>query len=92
MIENKESPFTIYTADKNMYFQMLHPAREMDALKNNNVEPPFPAGNIGFLNAVSAIGTKFHSAETMGPQGKKNETNGKEIKGTLWFDFIHSVR
>ncbi|MDB5143131.1 MAG: glycoside hydrolase family 2, partial [Mucilaginibacter sp.] len=28
VIENKESPFTIYTADKNMYLQMLHPARE----------------------------------------------------------------
>ncbi len=89
VIENKESPFTVYTSDKNMYFQMLHPAREMYALENNNVEPPFPEGSIGFLSAISAIGTKFHPAKAMGPEGEINHANGKKITGTLWFDFIH---
>jgi hypothetical protein len=89
MIENKESPFTIYTADKNIYLQMLHPAREKDALQNNNVEPSFPEGNIGFLNAISPIGTKFQPAGVMGPQSQKNHSDGKPISGTLWFDFKH---
>ena len=89
LIENKESPFTIYTAEKNLYLQMLHPDREKDALKNNNVEPPFPAGNIGFLNAIAPIGTKFHAAAVMGPQGKKNQADGHPVSATLWFDFIH---
>jgi hypothetical protein len=89
VIENKESPFTVYAADKNTYLQMLHPAREKDALENNNVEPAFPEGNIGFLNAISPIGTKFQSAEVMGPQSQKNQANGKQITGTLWFDFIN---
>jgi len=80
---------TIYTADKNMYFQMLHPVREKDALKNNNVEPAFPEGSIGFLNAISAIGTKFQAAKAMGPQSQLNYANGEQISGTLWFDFIH---
>jgi len=88
VIENKESPFTIYTSNKNMFLQMLRPAREKDALENNNVEPAFPAGSIGFLNAISPMGTKFHAANMMGPQGQKNHTNG-EFSGTLWFDFIH---
>ncbi|WP_299290311.1 glycoside hydrolase family 2 TIM barrel-domain containing protein [uncultured Mucilaginibacter sp.] len=88
-IENKESPFTVYTTDKNMYFQMLHPAREMDAPKNNNVEPAFPEGSIGFLNAISAIGTKFQAAKAMGPQSQINHANGEQISGTLWFDFSH---
>jgi len=88
VIENKESPFTVYTTDKNMYLQMLHPAREKDALENNNVEPAFPAGSIGFLNAISPIGTKFHAANMMGPQGQKNHVSG-EFSGTLWFDFGH---
>lgn len=89
VIENKESPFTVYTTDKNMYFQMLRPGREKDALKNNNVEPAFPEGSIGFLNAISAIGTKFQAAKAMGPQSQLNHANGEQISGTLWFDFIH---
>lgn len=89
VIENKESPFRIYTSDKNMYFQMLHPAREKDALTNNNVEPPFPDGSIGFLSAISAIGNKFNPAKAMGPQSQKTHADGEKIYGTLWFDFIH---
>ncbi|HCN82909.1 MAG TPA: glycoside hydrolase family 2 [Sphingobacteriaceae bacterium] len=88
-IENKESPFTVYTADKNMFLQMLHPDREKDALANNNVEPPFPEGSIGFLNAISPIGTKFQAAKVMGPQSQKSNNNGEKISGTLWFDFTN---
>jgi hypothetical protein len=87
VIENKESPFTVYTKDKNMYFQMLHPQREKDALKTNNVEPPFPAGDIGFLNTISAIGTKFQPAKVMGPQSQTHHDNGVPVKCTLLFDF-----
>ena len=85
--ENNESPFTVFTNEKNMYLQVFHPQREEYALKNNNVEPPFPKGDIGFLQGISAIGTKFHSAETMGPQGKKHVNIGELIKATLWFKF-----
>ncbi|HMI05499.1 MAG TPA: glycoside hydrolase family 2 TIM barrel-domain containing protein [Pedobacter sp.] len=87
VIENKESSFTVYTPDKNMYLQMLRPAREKDALKNNNVEPAFPEGSIGFLNSISPIGTKFQGASQMGPQSQKGHHNGGQINGTLWFDF-----
>jgi len=87
VIENKESPFTVYTANKNMYLQMFHPAKEKDALKNNNVEPPFPVGNIGFLSGISAIGTKFQAAKSMGPQSQKNKNMGEPVSGSLWFKF-----
>jgi hypothetical protein len=87
VIQNKESPFTVYTDNKNMYLQMLHPAREQDALKQNYVEPPFPEGSIGFLNGISAIGTKFQPAKVMGPQSQKNTNNGGPVSGTLWFEF-----
>jgi len=87
VLENKESPFTVYTDNKNMYLQMYHPAREMDAMKNNNVEPPFPDGNIGFLNAISAIGTKFQAAKQMGPQSQKTHADGTPVSNTLWFEF-----
>jgi hypothetical protein len=88
-VENKEAPFTIYAADENTYLQMLHPAREKDALSNNNVEPAFPEGSIGFLNAIAPIGTKFQPAKVMGPQSQTNHANGEKISGTLWFDFLH---
>jgi hypothetical protein len=87
VIENKESSFAVSTDDKNMYFQMLHPDREKAALKENNVEPAFPKGSIGFLNGISPIGTKFQSAAIMGPQSEKNHNTGNEFSGTLWFDF-----
>ncbi|TKC08849.1 glycoside hydrolase family 2 protein [Pedobacter frigoris] len=87
-IENKEAPFTVYSADKNTYLQMLRPAREMAALANNNVEPSFPEGSIGFLSGISPIGTKFQSAKVMGPQSELNHANGEKVSGTLWFDFV----
>lgn len=86
-IENREAPFTVYAANKNTYLQMFKPAREAAALTNNNVEPTFPEGNIGFLNAISPIGTKFQSAKVMGPQSELNHANGEKISGKLWFDF-----
>lgn len=87
VIENKESPFTVYTSNKNMYLQMLHPGREKAALENNNVEPASPEGSIGFLNTINAIGTKFQAAKAIGPQSQLNQTNGEKISETLWFDF-----
>lgn len=87
VFENKEAPFTVFTNQKEMFLQVFHPAREAYALNNNNVEPPFPKGDIGFLQGVSAIGTKFHSADTMGPQGQKNKNTGKPVSATLWFKF-----
>ncbi|GAA4311953.1 glycoside hydrolase family 2 [Mucilaginibacter gynuensis] len=86
-IENKEAPFTVYTSDKNLYFQMLHPGKEKAALSNNNVEPAFPAGSIGFLNGIAPIGTKFQAPNVMGPQSQKNHYNDEAVNGTLWFDF-----
>ncbi len=54
-----------------MYLQMLHPARGKDALPNNNVEPPFPEGSIGFLNAISSIGTSFRRQRLWGRKARK---------------------
>ncbi|MFP5081320.1 glycoside hydrolase family 2 TIM barrel-domain containing protein [Pedobacter sp. JCM 36344] len=86
-IQNEESNFTVYSGNKNTYFQMLRPAREKDALSNNNVEPAFPDASIGFMNHISAIGTKFQSAKQMGPQSQKAQLKGEKISGILWFDF-----
>jgi len=87
VIENKESPFTVYIDPQNRYFQMLKPRREKAALPNNHVTPAFPEGNIGFFSGISAIGTKFQDAKVMGPQSQKNAPPQQPVKGTLRFDF-----
>ncbi|RYG64220.1 glycoside hydrolase family 2, partial [bacterium] len=86
-IENSESPFTVYTDNRDMYLQMLRPQSEKAALANSNVEPAFPTGSIGFLNAISPIGTKFQAARSMGPQSQKTRAEGELVRGVLWFDF-----
>ena len=86
-LENKQAPFTVYSEQKNMFFQMLKPEKAL-AASNINTSPAFPEGNIGFLQAISPIGTKFQSAEKMGPQSQKNiQLNYTPISGSLWFDF-----
>jgi hypothetical protein len=89
VVENKESPFAVYTTNNNMFFQMLHPSREKDAIKTNNVEPAFPDGNIGFMTGIPPIGTKFTPAKVMGPQSQKNTPSATPVSGTLWFDFTN---
>lgn len=85
-VENKESGFTVYMADQPMFFQMLKPAKEKNAL-NNYASPLFPEGSIGFLDAINAIGNKFHPAKSMGPESQLNQNQGEQVSRSLWFDF-----
>ena len=86
-IQSKEHPFTVYTGDEHIFLQMLKPAKPISA-PNDNTSPPFPEGNLGFLTAIPAIGTKFNPATDMGPQSQKNvQLNTTPVSGTLWFDF-----
>ena len=86
-VENKQASFTVYTTQKNTFLQMLKPAKAAGS-GNDNTNPPFPEGNLGFMNTISAIGTKFQSADKLGPQSQKNiQLNYTPVSGSLWFDF-----
>ena len=86
-IQNNEADFTVYTGNENIFLQILQPQKPKGA-KNDNTSPPFPAGSIGFMHAISAIGTKFQPAEVMGPQSQKSmQLNYAPLTGTLYFDF-----
>jgi len=86
VIENKESPFRVYTDDENIFLQMLKP--DHSRYERPQLKPPFPDGSIGFLNGISAMGTKFLTPAELGPQSQKNkQLNYKPIGGSLWFDF-----
>lgn len=86
-LQNMESNFLVFPGSNNIYLQVLHPTQPK-AAANNNTTPPFPQGSIGFMNAIPAIGTKFQSAELMGPQSQKTVRQGNvSVSGTLYFDF-----
>ncbi|HTN37486.1 MAG TPA: glycoside hydrolase family 2 TIM barrel-domain containing protein, partial [Arachidicoccus sp.] len=85
-VQSREMPFTVYTESSNLFFQMLKTPNPKGA-GNNNTTVNYPDGNIGFMNAIQAIGTKFKKAESMGPQSQKNVLLNGPNSGVLWFDF-----
>ncbi|MEO6720504.1 MAG: glycoside hydrolase family 2 TIM barrel-domain containing protein, partial [Ferruginibacter sp.] len=85
-VQNKQSDFTIYTKEENVFFQMLAPSKPR-AAKNDNTSPAFPGNTIGFFSSISAIGTKFQPADVMGPESQKNEAMKAPFTGSLLFDF-----
>jgi hypothetical protein len=85
-IQNKEADFTIYAEDEHTFLQMLQPAKP-EAAGNDNTSPPFPGNTIGFFNNISAIGTKFKPASTMGPQSQKNNAPNGIVQRSILFQF-----
>lgn len=85
-IQSKEMPFSIFTETPDLFFQMLKTPDPKGA-ENTYTTVPYPEGNIGFMHAIQAIGTKFKRAEDMGPQSQKNIMLNGPNKGVLWFDF-----
>jgi len=86
VIENKESPFTVYTDDQSIFLQMLKP--DHSKYEHESLKAAFPEGDIGFLNSIAPIGTRFQNPSLLGPESQKSiQLNYGIVKGTLWFDF-----
>ncbi|HLP38068.1 glycoside hydrolase family 2 protein [Lacibacter sp.] len=85
-VETASSSFTVYTDKEDLFVQMLKPQKASTTFIPH-VNPPFPEGNFGFLNAIAPIGTKFRAANTMGPQSQKNDPVPGRVNGRLWFEF-----
>ena len=82
-----EYPFQVFCATEDVFLRMFTP-------KTNTTRKgliyDFPEGGISFLQGISAIGTKFKKAESLGPMSQPNmyryQADGlKKIK--LIFDF-----
>ncbi|MBK0384341.1 glycoside hydrolase family 2 [Pedobacter sp. SD-b] len=86
-IENKEFPFKVYTEQDHVFLQMLKTEKPKGAF-NKNTDINYPKGNLGFMDYIPPIGTKFHGADEMGPEGQKNNVTNKSGEvSALWFDF-----
>ncbi|HKK40769.1 MAG TPA: glycoside hydrolase family 2 TIM barrel-domain containing protein [Bacteroidales bacterium] len=91
-VRTTELPFTVISATPGLYLRLYTPGKAKYSTGNGlggTVNPPFPPGNISFLNAISAIGTKFSGPEEEGPQGQKTIFSGDVLHGKLFFRFGH---
>ncbi len=87
VVETKEGNFTVQVEGEPLFLQMLQP-RKPKAAANDNTSPAFPTATLGFLNSISPIGTKFQTANQLGPQSQKNTMlNYTPVQGKLTFSF-----
>ena len=82
-LRTKGQPLTIVTDTPGLFLHLFTP--ELPVHRSNNVEPPFPDGNISILNCIPAIGTKFSRADQGGPQSRKAHFDHETIRGTVYF-------
>jgi hypothetical protein len=87
-IQTKELPITIVTATDDLFLHLFTPqtATNLRGVRGG-MTPAFPSGNISVLHGISAIGTKFSTAQSEGPQGEKNIYKNEFLTGTLYFRF-----
>lgn len=85
-VSTSEIPFKIYCGKENTFIQMLKTPNPAGAY-NTNTTVNYPEGNIGIMNAIQPIGTKFKKAEELGPQSQKNVELNSPYEGVIWLDF-----
>lgn len=82
-----EGKFTIASADTGLFVRLF----DFYGLSGAKPHPTLPVGNISFLDAIPALGTKLAlnidaNPSKLGPSGEPNHLNGNK-KRTLWFYF-----
>jgi hypothetical protein len=88
----KKQSFKVVTDQEDVFLRLFTPKKSKDT-EYDNMSPTFPNGDISFMNAISAIGTKTQKPETTGPMGMKNiyydfdKDPSRALNMTLYFDF-----
>lgn len=91
-VQSKEQSFVIGTSSEDVFLRLFTPELPTDP----RMAPPFPSGDISFMQAIPPIGTKTNDPWNLGPAGKKNmffdygpydnwRTRSKVMR--LYFDF-----
>jgi hypothetical protein len=89
-INAKGTPITIVCDTRDVYLRLFTPTTPKNAY---NTAPPFPSGDISFMNGIPPIGTKSQKAEKLGASGLMNKyfDYNKDIERaltmTLYFNF-----
>ncbi|KQS35717.1 glycoside hydrolase family 2 [Pedobacter sp. Leaf194] len=88
----KNQSFKVVADREDVFMRLFTPRKSKDT-EYDNISPTFPNGDISFMNAISAIGTKTQKPETTGPMGMKNiyydfdKDPSRALNMTLYFDF-----
>ncbi|MCY1722043.1 hypothetical protein OU798_16935 [Prolixibacteraceae bacterium Z1-6] len=70
-INSKEQSFTVATESEDVSLRLYTPDQPEDY--DRRLAPPFPDGDISFMQAISAMGSKTNDSWNMGPSGRKNQ-------------------
>ena len=81
-LEGEEQRIHFSTPTQNLFVRVMQPE---DGKRPDNTLALTYDGEISFLHRISAIGTKFHAAHHMGPQGQPVKESGtRNIKLTIF--------
>jgi len=92
-LQTKGQTFLMATSTEDVFLRLYTPKTPDNVY---NTAPPFPSGDISFMQAVPAIGTKSQKPERLGPSGQKNmyfdygpydKWQLRCLKMVLYFDF-----
>ena len=83
VFETTDGPITLATPDEDLYLRVYS---QPEGYEPRHARMIWPEGDISVLHAIPPIGTKFHEAADLGPQGQKTQASGL-YKGTLYFYF-----
>ncbi|GGZ38572.1 beta-galactosidase [Echinicola pacifica] len=83
-----ENGFKVYCKSPFTFLRMFTPKQPSDP-KNGAGIPAFPEGNISFVKNIPPVGTKFHTADELGPHGNAQTIVGNDDEAiNMEFTFI----
>lgn len=86
---NCSTPFEVYSGKEDLTLHLFTPdiQKQYDKKRNNTIVE-YPKGNLSFMNAIPAIGSKFGKADNFGPQSQPHRKSKGYVKGKLYFHFL----
>jgi hypothetical protein len=82
-LNTTQGTITMVAAQENLFLRLFTPAVGTDP---RNATVPYPAGGISFLDAIPAIGNKFHTAGQLGPESQPAIATG-DYQRTIYLRF-----
>ncbi len=83
VFDTKDGYITVMTDDDDLFLRVY---AQKDGFEPRKAYMTWPEGDISFMNVIPAIGTKFHYAKNLGPEGEPVAAKGT-YSGTLYFYF-----
>ena len=83
VFDTKTGYFTVMTENDDLFLRVFS---QKDGEKPKHTSMIWPKGDISFLHAIPAIGTKFQKTKVLGPESQKFNANGN-YSATLYFYF-----